>query len=100
MSREVTMGTQPRSGSAVQLGVMTGRVLRGFREQLGMTQKQLAPLIGLTRSSLNHREERDSAIPANVAASVLAITAAKRAGELSNLPQKTKLTWRDSIRFK
>ena len=60
---------------ATQPDVMTGRVLRQLREQLGMSQRQLAPIVGLTRSSLGNRERRNSAVPSTVAAGVRAIQA-------------------------
>jgi hypothetical protein len=80
---------------------MTGRVLCQLREQLGMSQSQLAPILGLTRSSLGNRERRNSAVPVTVAAGLRAIQAAQAAGEISNLPRSPKTTaWRESTAFK
>src|ERR1041385_3253698 len=78
---------------------MTGKGLRRLREQLGMSQVQLAPILGLTRSALGNRERRNSVIPTTIAAGLLAIHAARAAGETFSLPRK-KNTWRESVSFK
>ena len=87
------------SEASIHSGAMRGKVLRQLRERLGMSQKQMAPVLGLTRSSLHHLEARDSAVPATVAAGIRAIQAAQVAGASFSLPKKTNLPWRDSRTF-
>lgn len=89
----------PRINEAsIHSNAMTGSMLRQLREQLGISQRQLAPIVKLSNSSLCRMEAGNSAVPATVAAGVRAIQAAQAAGRIPNLPQK-KVTWRKSVLF-
>jgi DNA-binding XRE family transcriptional regulator len=94
------VATQPRSESEIIPSAMKGRALRQMREEMGMSQKQLAQIVGITRSSLGHIEDRDSFVPTTVAVSVRAVQSARVMGVISNLARNPKTTqWRKSVVF-
>ncbi len=84
--------------ASIHSDVMMGKMLRQLREQLGMSQEQLASIVGITRPALNNIEHNNRVVPATVAAGVLAVKAAKDSGTIASLPRKP--TWRNSKRFK